>query len=307
MNDPNRYGPGGRADDPSLMSGTYPSGPGGSGTYPSGPGGGSVAYSHSQPMPMGFQQQMVLAPSVATSASGGDDVSALGGMTFESARSRSLAGSALVPKAKYSWASESVGPQSTVMTRRSLATASVPEPEMKKNASAGTEGRLWASFAWIITFFIPNKCIMRPTKDAKQAWREKVALFVMMCSCSIFFVGVFGFVPLLLCKEDTVFSMSDIWVQTGQSWLAVHGLIYDVKDLIYRHPGGVDGIVDYLGKDASKVFPRAPPVTLPQKCLDMQKVEAYNLNVEGPYNNFTNPTCASFSDLDVLLGITCHT
>mmetsp|Transcript_20206 Transcript_20206/g.38806 ORF Transcript_20206/g.38806 Transcript_20206/m.38806 type:complete len:1076 (+) Transcript_20206:134-3361(+) len=236
----------------------------------------------------------------------GDDVSELGGRTFES-RARSIAGSAaLVPKAKYSWASESLGTQSTVMTRRSLATASVPEPEFQRNSNAAVEGRLWSSFAWIITFPIPNKCIMRPTKDAKQAWREKVALFLIMASCSIFFVGVFGFVPLLLCKEDTVFSMQDIWLQTGENWLVVYGVIYDVKDLIYRHPGGVKGIVDFLGKDASKVFPRAPPVMLPQKCLDMEKVEAYNLNVEGPENNFTNPTCASFSDLDVLLGITCH-
>jgi len=148
---------------------------------------------------------------------------------------------------------------------------------------------------------------MRPTKDAKQAWREKVALFVLMVSCSVFFVGVFGFVPLLLCKEDTIFSMQDIWLQTGEEWLVVHGSIYDVKDLIYRHPGGVDGIVDFLGKDASKVFPRAPPVTLPQKCLDMEKVDSFSLNVEGPYNNFTNPTCQSFSELDVLLGMTCHT
>ena len=126
-------------------------------------------------------------------------------------------------------------------------------------------------------------------------------------SCSVFFVGVFGFVPLLLCKEDTIFSMQDIWLQTGEEWVVVHGSIYDVKDLINRHPGGVDGIVDFLGKDASKVFPRAPPVTLPQKCLDMTKVDSFNLNVEGPENNFTNPTCQSFSELDVLLGITCHT
>ncbi|EED92835.1 predicted protein, partial [Thalassiosira pseudonana CCMP1335] len=44
--------------------------------------------------------------------------------------------------------------------------------------------------------------------------------------------------------------------QTGENWVVVHGTIYDVKDLIYRHPGGVDGIVDFLGKDASKVFPQ---------------------------------------------------
>jgi chitin synthase len=128
-----------------------------------------------------------------------------------------------------------------------------------------------------------------------------------MVSCSVFFVGVFGFVPLLLCNEETVYSIQDVWLQTGENWVVVHGTIYDVKDLIYKHPGGVDGIVDFLGKDASKVFPRAPPATLPEKCLDMQKVEAYQLNVYSPENNFTNPTCSSFSELDQLLGITCHT
>ncbi|KAL7542367.1 hypothetical protein ACHAXR_011719 [Thalassiosira sp. AJA248-18] len=297
MNDPYMDGST-RREDPSMVSGSYISG-----TYDSRgmPIQQQPGMHPSMDAPSVYSQQMIPAPRIA------DDVSELGGRTFES-RARSIAGSAaLVPKAKYSWASESLGTQSTVMTRRSLATASVPEPEQTRSSTAAVEGRLWASFAWIVTFMIPNKCIMRPTKDAKQAWREKVALFVIMVSCSVFFVGVFGFVPLLLCKEDTIFSMQDIWLQTGENWVVVHGTIYDVKDLIYRHPGGVDGIVDFLGKDASKVFPRAPPVTLPQKCLDMEKVETYNLNVEGPENNFTNPTCASFSDLDVLLGITCHT
>jgi len=276
----------------------------------SGGGAGSV-YSGQMSQPQmgshGSQQMVPVGSASGSQPWGGDDISELGGRTFES-RARSIAGSAaLVPKAKYSWASESLGTQSTVMTRRSLATASVPEPEITRREGAATEGRIWASFAWMITFFIPNKCIMRNTKDAKQAWREKVALFVIMVSCSVFFVGVFGFVPLLLCKEDSIFSMSDIWLQTGENWVVVHGIIYDVKDLIYRHPGGVDGIVDFLGKDASKVFPRAPPVQLPQKCLDMVKVEAYSLNVEGPMNNFTNPTCAEFTELDMLLGITCHT
>jgi hypothetical protein len=45
----------------------------------------------------------------------------------------------------------------------------------------------------------------------------------------------------------------------------VHGVIYDVDNLINRHPGGVKGIIDYLGKDASRVFPRLPPVYLPEK------------------------------------------
>ena len=169
----------------------------------------------------------------------GDSVSEMGGQTFESSRSRSIAGSqAIIPKAKFSWASESLGTQSTVMTRRSLATASVPEPE-EKRTGAGHSGRMWASLAWFCTFMIPNKCIRQPTKDAKQAWREKVCLFLIMVSCSVFFVGVFGFVPLLLCKEDTVFSLKDVWLQTNEAWIVVHGTIYDVKDLIYRHPAAL--------------------------------------------------------------------
>ena len=186
---------------------------------------------------------------------------------------RSLANSAaLIPRAKFSWASESLGTQSTIITRRSFGASgyegggnSVPEPHHEREGSKVVAGRIWASFAWIITFMIPNKCIMRPTKDAKQAWREKVALFIIMVSCSVFFVGAFGFVPLLLCKEDTIFSLQDVWLQIGQSWVIVHGVIYDVDNLINRHPGGVKGIIDYLGKDASRVFPRLPPVYLPEK------------------------------------------
>ena len=264
--------------DPSRRDRDMPSVAGGSYSYRSSSGMPMPPPHHPPDAPSIYSQQLVPLPpdgyamSVAGRSSavggGGDDVSQLGDRTFES-RARSIAGSAaLVPKAKYSWASESLGTQSTVMTRRSLATASIPEPEMQRSSTAAAEGRMWASFAWIVTFMIPNKCIMRPTKDAKQAWREKVALFVIMVSCSVFFVGVFGFVPLLLCKEDTIFSLQDIWLQSGENWVVVHGLIYDVKDLINRHPGGVDGVVMFLGKDASKVFPPAPPVALPQKCRD---------------------------------------
>ncbi|KAL3811238.1 hypothetical protein ACHAXA_003907 [Cyclostephanos tholiformis] len=98
-----------------------------------------------------YSQQLVVAPSVYSVGPVRDDISQLGDRTFES-RARSIAGSAaLVPKAKYSWASESLGTQSTVMTRRSLATASIPEPEMQKSSTAAVEGRMWASFAWIVT------------------------------------------------------------------------------------------------------------------------------------------------------------
>ncbi|KAL7552851.1 hypothetical protein ACHAWF_016096 [Thalassiosira exigua] len=224
-------------------------------------------------------------------------------------RSRSITNAgALLPKVKFSWAYESLGTHSTITSRRSFHSgAGVPDSRNLQEGSTGVPGRLWASFAWIITFLIPNKCIMRPTLDSKQAWREKVALFVIMISSSVFFVGVFGFLPLVLCGEDTMYTIKDVWAQAGESWVVVHGVIYDIKDLIYRHPGGVKGITDCLGNDCSKVFPRAPPSALPQSCLDREKVDRFGLDEYSPSNNFTNPICPDLDDIDNLMGVYCHT
>ena len=70
--------------------------------------------------------------------------------TFASSKgSRSLANSAaLIPCAKFLWGSESIGTQSTVMTRRSMVIAqAVPEPHHEKEGNKAMEGGVWASFA----------------------------------------------------------------------------------------------------------------------------------------------------------------
>ena len=43
--------------------------------------------------------------------------------------------------------------------------------------------------------------------EAKQAWREKVAIFVIMMLSSAAFIGVSGVVPMFLCRETEVFTM----------------------------------------------------------------------------------------------------
>ncbi|KAK1748807.1 chitin synthase [Skeletonema marinoi] len=114
-----------------------------SGTYISGAYDPSMGYGGQQLAVIGDQGSVPPPPPRFNNGQvwAGDDVSELGGRTFES-RARSIAGSQmLVPKAKYSWASESVGAQSTVMSRRSLATASMPEPEPTRSAGSATEGR----------------------------------------------------------------------------------------------------------------------------------------------------------------------
>jgi hypothetical protein len=84
---------------------------------------------------------------------------------------------------------------------------------------------VWLFFSYLVTLFIPNVflcCIGRKIKykkemttsqkkgvknakaEAKQAWREKVALFVIMLLFCSTFLAVSGVLPVLLCSENTV-------------------------------------------------------------------------------------------------------
>ncbi|EGG21528.1 delta 9 fatty acid desaturase [Cavenderia fasciculata] len=40
----------------------------------------------------------------------------------------------------------------------------------------------------------------------------------------------------------------------GKKWIIIHDIVYDVEEFQAKHPGGVQFIKDYIGKDASKAF-----------------------------------------------------
>ena len=170
-----------------------------------------------------------------------------------------------------------------------------PLPEAKRQVESQWS-QVWSSFAFLCTALIPNFLIRREGKEAKQAWREKVAIVdIMIFTCAIFF-GVFGFVPLYFCRASDIYTFDQIWEQDGAAWSVIYGTIYDMKPYINKHPGGNDGILDFLGHDASKLFPRLPPSKLPSVCLNPNK------NI----TNFENTTCNEFSELDNLVGLPCH-
>eukprot|EP00956_Cyclotella_meneghiniana_P020804 scaffold37165_cov89-Cyclotella_meneghiniana.AAC.4 len=176
----------------------------------------------------------------------------------------------------------------------------------------------WWFFSHLVTLFIPNVflcCIGRHAKytkgmnesqkkevrkaknEAKQAWREKVGIFVVMLLCSAVFIGVSGVVPMFLCRETTVFTMDEIEARDRtEDWTVIFGRIYDIKEYVELglHPGG-DSILDVVGGDASKVFPRRPLGRLPDSCM--------NPNAELS----TEVVCSEFDDVDKLVDLHCHT
>lgn len=87
-----------------------------------------------------------------------------------------------------------------------------------------------------------------------------------------------------------------MWRIEGESWSVLYGTIYDMKDFVTKHPGGESEIKDFLGKDATRLFPRTPVAQLPKTCL----------NPEIDTSKLDRIACADFTGLEELT-LHCHT
>lgn len=159
----------------------------------------------------------------------------------------------------------------------------------------------WYNFSRCVTLPFPDACIRKDDAEAKQAWREKVAICFCVFLVSGFFVGIFGFVPVLLCRERTVYTLPDVQERTNENWIVVNGNVYDVSNLFDRHPTGPAGIEAFLHDDASRMFPRLPVALLPPFCLNEAKIEE-NTDLQS-----TDPVCKDMTEEDKKMGLPCHT
>ena len=169
-----------------------------------------------------------------------------------------------------------------------------------KEAGKNKRAMWWYNFSKCVTFPFPDSCIKKEDAEAKQAWREKVAICFCVFLTSSFFVGIFGFVPILLCRERTVYTLPDVQERVTENWIVVNGYVYDVNGLFERHPGGPGGVEAFLHDDASRMFPRMPPALLPPMCVNAAKMES------NPDLQVKKPTCANFNSEDVKNGLPCH-
>jgi len=159
----------------------------------------------------------------------------------------------------------------------------------------------WYNFSRCLTFPVPDACIRKEDPEAKQAWREKVAICFVVFLASAFFVGIFGFIPVLLCQERTVYTLEAVQERTTENWITIKGTVYDVTGLFERHPTGAAGIEAFLHDDASRMFPRIPPVALPDMCKNLAKFEA------SEELRSADPVCKDMTAEDKKNGIPCHT
>lgn len=116
----------------------------------------------------------------------------------------------------------------------------------------------WLRLTTFLTWWIPACCLRRSgmvRADIQQAWREKVAICILIFLLSgtmVFFIAGFS---LIMCPRDNMYDLGELagYVTPQEQWIAVHGNIYNYAN--QEHRSAPEEIREWAGRDASELFP----------------------------------------------------
>ncbi|EJU01525.1 glycosyltransferase family 2 protein [Dacryopinax primogenitus] len=143
------------------------------------------------------------------------------------------------------------------------------EGETTEDLRESVGRRRWVFFCWMLTFWIPSFILSfvgrMKRMDIRQAWREKVAINMIIwfvCGCAIFVIAILG---NLICPTQYVFSTSELQSHSFQNnpsqlYTAIRGEVFDLTNIAALHLTAVSVvptklITNYGGEDATSLFP----------------------------------------------------
>ncbi|KAF8978607.1 hypothetical protein BGZ46_006282 [Entomortierella lignicola] len=142
------------------------------------------------------------------------------------------------------------------------------EEEEEEEAHTTTARKNWVFLTYALTWWIPTFCLSmcgrmrRP--DIRMAWREKVALCILIFFLSlimIFYIAVFG---ELICPHQYVYStgeLSNHGATSGSPLTMIRGEIFDMTKFMVQHNPNIvtqTQLLQYAGVDATPIFPVQP-------------------------------------------------
>ncbi|KAI9275446.1 chitin synthase-domain-containing protein [Phascolomyces articulosus] len=166
------------------------------------------------------------------------------------------------------YGSESYGHENNMMLRPTgppvMEKENLDETEEDESQQSGTRKR-WLFFVWAVTWWIPSKfliwCGRMKRKDVRIAWREKVALCMIILFLCAFIVWFLVFFGEIVCPHQAVFSESELgsYTEKEKAYVAIRGEVFDLTNFAPRHyPSNIiptDSVLDYGGKDVTDMFP----------------------------------------------------
>ncbi|KAF8064853.1 glycosyltransferase family 2 protein [Lyophyllum atratum] len=138
--------------------------------------------------------------------------------------------------------------------------------EVLKESSAR---RKWVALCWMLTFWVPTPLLTylgrMKRMDVRQAWREKLAINILIwisCAGAIFVIAILG---LLICPTEHVFNTVEL--QSHSSTLspnnvltAIRGEVFDLSSIAVAHQHIVSvvptkSVLKYGGQTIDALFP----------------------------------------------------
>ncbi|KAF8461706.1 chitin synthase 8 [Kalaharituber pfeilii] len=146
--------------------------------------------------------------------------------------------------------------------------AQAREQEIDEIPISGSRKR-WMGVVWAVTFWVPTflvKYIGRMKRpDIQVAWREKLAINILIWLACCFAIFILIFFPMLICPKQYVYSTEELASHDGgqnhddgDAYVAIRGYVFDLNAFSIRHYPDVvpqKSILAYAGKDASNIFP----------------------------------------------------
>jgi chitin synthase len=145
----------------------------------------------------------------------------------------------------------------------------VQEGETSEVIKETSARRRWVALCWALTFWVPNPFLnwfgRMKREDVRQAWREKLALNLIIwfvCGCTVFVIAVLG---NIICPTEHVFSTGELASHSykrdpNNVYTAVRGEVFDLTELASLHQRIVPvvplkSVMNYGGQIADNLFP----------------------------------------------------
>lgn len=142
------------------------------------------------------------------------------------------------------------------------------QKQMEEVDTVKTSGsrKRWLAVVYFLTWYLPDFLIKwvgrMKRKDIRTAWREKLAINLLIwfsCLFVCFFIVVF---PQLICPRQHVFSAAELSDHNGKkghdSYVAIRGEVFDLGAFMPNHYPKIiptASLKKYAGLDATSLFP----------------------------------------------------
>ena len=159
----------------------------------------------------------------------------------------------------------------------------VMEGETTEDIKETSSRRRWVAFVWFLTWWIPNPFLRwfgrMKRMDVRQAWREKLAINIIIwffCLTAAFVIAVLG---NLICPTEHVFNIAELNSHSfanspNNVYTSIRGEVFDLTNLVSFHQRVINvvpskSILQYGGTKADNIFPVQVSVMYVKRCIEM--------------------------------------